>query len=153
MNPNPKVAVQVFRQALTAAGTEIGTAATTFVDTKGYDYGIALLAAQTSTGTWSLLSVSSSDTSNDAAATTHTINLVGGTATSTSAGFVIGSSPTAGQWLTKFGVDFRSGTKRYVKVNAVPNATATADVVWYLYKGEQSPDTATLAGVTAVAAG
>jgi hypothetical protein len=153
MSDNFKIAFQANGQALTAAGTAIGTAATNFVDTKGFRQATFVVSTeQTETGTWSVLNIAHSDTSNDSAAATARVSLVGGTATSTAAGFVIASSPTAGTWSTMIKVDL-NGLKRYVKVNAVPSVAQTASVVCILTEPEIGIDSATEAGVTKLVAG
>ncbi|HUX02001.1 MAG TPA: hypothetical protein VMY35_13580 [Phycisphaerae bacterium] len=146
MNPSMKQVVQVLRTALTAAGTELGSGVTNYIDTLGYDFMSLDCICQTYSGTMSTFQIMEADVTTSATFAAI-VALTGGTATSTSAGFVIASSPTAGQYLSKFNVDLR-GRKRYVKLALIPDVAVTATVVANLFKGEDAPITTTQVGVT-----
>lgn len=151
MNPSPKFTLQMLDLALTAAGTAGGSGATYYIDTLGYDFASFDVITQTTTGTYSELQLMEADATTSASFAAITA-LTGGTETSTSAGFVIGSSPTTSPWATKLNVDLR-GRKRYLKVSAVPSVAGTFTVIANLFKGETNPVTASQTGVAAVANG
>lgn len=77
---------------------------------------------------------------------TAIVEFTGGTATSTSVGFVIATANTSATSITTFNIDLR-GRKRYLFLSVSP-ATTQIDGAWgYLGRGKASPATATAAGI------
>ena len=155
MNRIPAKQVQICNQALTAAGTECGSGVTNYIDTLGFAYAVIDVITQTTTGTMSTLAIYEAD------ATTSTsfaaiVALTGGTVTSTSAGFVIGTSPTAAQtsraYVNSFNVDLR-GRKRYLKAVVIPNSACTLTAIANLFKSQEQPYTAAKAMAATVVSG
>ena len=77
---------------------------------------------------------------------TAIVDFTGGTATSTSVGFVIATGNTSVTTITQFNVDLR-GRKRYIFLTAVPATTQIVGAFGVLSRGSESPATATKAGI------
>lgn len=77
---------------------------------------------------------------------TAIVEFTGGTATSTSVGFVIAAANTSATSITTFNIDLR-GRKRYLFLSVSP-LTTQIDGAWgFLGRGKTAPVTATLAGI------
>lgn len=152
MNPaNSKTFVMLHpTTAITAASVNFGR-----VDTKGFDYltidvvGISASAATQVTA----LGVGEDDTAATAFTDTgvsRIVALTGGTATSSTAGFVLPTPQSAGAYGNRyrFNVDLR-GRKRYIVVDYQPAVTDQACIIAHLYKCEDGPADTTSTIVTA----
>ena len=155
MLPTGKMQCMVLPQTVTNAGTVSG-----YIDTRGFDFAVIDLVAETvdATNLPTVLRLGQSDTTPTAFTDTTVItNFVGGTATSTSVGFVIPTPVTTtsvgvNTYSVQFRVDLRA-RQRFLAVEFSPLYTHTAVVIASLFRGDESPDTATKAGVLAVVAG
>lgn len=133
MIPSPK-AVCAFSASTTNAATASGN-----IDTKGYAFAVIDVietASNAATNNCSVLKVGESD---DTVVTNfaNVSGLVGDT------DFTIPASVTSGvQVVAQMRVDLR-GRKRYLKVSASPVTTQVLTCVAHLYRGEESPTSAT----------
>ncbi len=150
--------------------TAAGTAYLASWDTKGYDYANIYLqgynASAASSGFVSSVILRESDSLTSPSSMTAIVAFTGGTATSTSVGFVIGgdTSNTGQTGTIEMQVDLRN-RKRYLGLYVVGDQGATNYVggVAVFGKPEQSKDTAalktitnnqnTMAGITTVVTG
>lgn len=92
-----------------------------------------------------VLKITESDTTNLTDATAI-VAFTGGTATSTSVGFVIATGNTSATTITSFNIDLR-GRKRYLFLSVSPAVTQINGAWGVLGRGSQAPATATLAGI------
>ena len=126
-----------------------GTAGVMSFDTKGYDraniYIMGYNLSAASTGVVSIIELSESDTVTSATSQTAILAFTGGSATSTSVGFVIGGDTTnTGQTgCIELQVNLKK-RKRYVglQVTADAGSTNKLSAIALLSKAEQSNDTA-----------
>lgn len=124
----------------TAAATATGV-----VDTIGFDF-LCLALKQATADVVSnkptVLKLTESDTSNITDGTAI-VEFTGGTATSTSVGFVIAAANTSATSITQFNVDLKK-RKRYIFLSVSP-ATTQIDGAWgFLGRGEVSPGSASV---------
>mgnify|MGYP003394132756 FL=1 len=145
MNPQSKAVLALATTSVTNAGTATGS-----VDTLGYDFLALDLLQTTSNAVSNNLSVcklSESDTT-DATNYSDVPAFVGdGTG-----GFTIPNADTSNSQLYKFNMDLR-GRKRYIKLSASPLTTQSLTAIANLHKAEQSPVSATDAGVSVLVEG
>ena len=146
MFPQLKQGVATLATSITAAGTFTSTA----IDTLGYDWATidvtaSTQSASTAAGGPSILKIQESD-STSATTFVDIVGFRGGSATATNVDFVVAIGSTALNNAYKFNVDCR-GRKRYLSAVASPTTTQTFTVMVNLGRGEQSPSTATKAGV------
>jgi len=135
---NVKVLVPIRQASLTSGAT--GTSDT--IDTRGYRHAKLILYASTSdvvSNTYSTLHVRESDAtvvSNFATAAA----LVGGTATSSTVGFVIPNAETAtsSSAFMVLNINLRR-RKRYLQLRLTPQTTVSSTLVCILSRPEQSP--------------
>lgn len=154
MLPASKLAAMIVPQTVTNAGTLTG-----LLDTKGFDFvSIDLLSeSQAATNVPTVMRIGESDTAPTAFADCTVItNFVGGTATSTSVGFVIPTPVTltsagVNTYSVKFNIDLR-GRKRYLAIEFSPITTHTLSVNANLHRGDEMPDSAADANVQALVA-
>jgi hypothetical protein len=132
--------------ALLPVANDKTNAITMSFDRSGFDYAEILLMVgshATTTTVIETLKITESDTATAATSMTDIVPLTGGTATSTSAGFVIPVVTTAGKGgVVPFFVDLRK-RKKYVGV--VINGTAATAIfsgIAKLTRGTESADTA-----------
>lgn len=92
-----------------------------------------------------VLKITESDTSNITDGTAI-VEFTGGTATSTSVGFVIANANTSNVTLTAFNIDLK-GRKRYLHLTVSPATTQVVGAWGVLGHGKVAPATATLAGI------
>ena len=152
MVPASKLATMVVPQTVTNAGTLTG-----YVDTKGYDFATINLVSETvaATDIPTVMRLGQSDTTPTAFTDTTVItSFVGGTATSTTVGFVIPTpvittSVGANTYNTQFRVDLK-GKKRYLAIEFSPITTHTLSIDCILERGEESPEGTSLANVLAL---
>lgn len=120
----------------TAAATASGTC-----DTLGYKsihIGMFHSTSDSTSNKWTVCRFSECDTSNGTFVTNAA--WTGGTATSTTVGFVIPAAVTATKQIFAFHLDLR-GRKRYLKFEASPATTEIIGVFGWLDRGEQAPST------------
>jgi hypothetical protein len=114
------------------------------VDTLGYNYLVLNVHVDTIAATSSKpneLKISEADVTN-VSSTSAIVALTGGTATSTSVGFVIPAGDTSNSDVFSFKLDLR-GRKRYIFAHYSPLDAATiCSASAVLFSGEQTPDTA-----------
>lgn len=115
-------------------------------DTSGYDFANIKVIKGTHTTTsacFSTLKITESDTVTNAASQTAIVALTGGTATSTSVGFVVPSATqmAAGGVAVEFQVDLRN-RKKYLGLSITPGQSMIVCAVADLTK-DQSADTTT----------
>lgn len=114
-------------------------------DTSGYDFANVKVLCSTNATTsavFSTLKWSESDTVTSPSSQTDIVALTGGTATSTSVGFVLPTSGiTGGGVAVEFQIDLRK-RKKYLGVQATPGQALTVGIVADLDK-DQSADTTT----------
>ncbi len=149
MLPISKLHQMVVPTTVAAASTTTG-----FVDTIGYDYAVVTLVGNTQvvSDIPTTLRLGQSDTAPTAFTDTTVItNFVGGTATSTSVGFVIPTPVTTtssgvNDYSVKFNVDLK-GRQRYLAVQYSPLSTDTFGIDCRLHRADVSPIGTTLANV------
>lgn len=122
------------------------TATTTMTfDTIGYDYAIVNVLSGTQATTDPALTTVKfleNDTNTNASNMVAIVPLTGGTATSTSAGFVIPAVTVTGVGAgIQFQIDLRK-RKRYMQLNITPGTTVVLGAVVQLCRAEQAPLTA-----------
>jgi hypothetical protein len=142
MVPVSKVAIQIHAPAVQAATTTVGSGATNFIDTLGYDYAIVdchLSTTDNATNNPSALNLMEADVTNSSSFATIS-GYVGDT------DFTIATMSTSVTSIYRFGVDCRS-RKRYLKLTCIPLTTQDITVIANLFRAEQMPKTAALAGV------
>lgn len=117
-----------------------GATATGMIDRKGYNFCSITLREATAdvvSNKPTVLKISESDIT-DATGFSDILKFTGGTATSTSVGFVIAAANTSVTTLTQFDIDCR-GRKRYLKLTVSP-LTTQIDGAWgVLSRPEQMP--------------
>lgn len=126
-----------------------GATGTANVDTLGFDYVSIKLIATTADVVSNKPTVLKIAESDDTVVTNfaNVTTFVGGTATSTSVGFVIPSADTSNPNVYRFNVDCRY-RKRYLKISVSPQTTQTYSLVADLGEGSEWPDVnTTKAGV------
>ena len=141
MVPHSKLATMIVPQTVTSGGTISG-----YVDTKGFDFACISLVTETvaATDIPTVLRLSEDDTAHSAfTAGTVITNFVGGTATSTSVGFVIPTPVTTtsvgvNTYCVQMNVDLR-GRKRYLALEFSPITTHTISVDCNLFRGDELP--------------
>lgn len=144
MVPTTKIHTMIVPQTVTNAGTLEG-----WVDTKGFDFATINLISETvdATDIPTVMRLGQADSTPTAFTDTTAItNFVGGTATSTSVGFVIPTPVTTTDsgvnvYSTQFRVDLR-GRQRYLAIQFSPITTHTLSVNCNLSRGEISPEAA-----------
>jgi hypothetical protein len=102
-------------------------------------------SASTQAGSPSVLKLQECDTT-VASNFVDIVGFRGGSAAATNVDFVVGIGVTSGINSYKFNVDTR-GRKRYINVVASPTTTQSFSIAANLGRAEQSPSTATKAGV------
>jgi hypothetical protein len=115
------------------------------VDTLGYNYLVALVHVDTAATTSDIpteLKLSEADVTT-VSSTSAIVALTGGTATSTSVGFVIPAADTSNSDVFALKLDLR-GRKRYIFASYSPGVAAAtlSSACAVLFRGEQTPDTA-----------
>ncbi len=133
----------------TAAATATGMI-DTYDSTVGVKYNFCQLTLKEATADVvsnkpTVLKITEGDTTvlSDAAAI---VEFTGGTATSTSVGFVIATANTSATTLTTFNIDLR-GRKRYLFLSVSPATTQINGAWGVLGRGQEAPSTATKAGI------
>jgi len=127
---------------ISQASTTNGATATGYVDTLGYDY----LTVDVITSTSNAASNNPSVLKLGEGDTTASFSDVSGTVGDTD--WTIPDSVTSGNWGVRFNVDLR-GRKRYVNVSLSPTTTQVVTALGTLHRGDESPSSATEAGVKA----
>jgi hypothetical protein len=140
----------------TASATNAGTATVSNIDTLGYDFVVidvaaSTQAASTQAGSPSVLKIQESDTT-VVTSYADVVGFRGGSAAATNVDFVVGIGKTAGSNAYKFNIDARA-RKRYLQVVVSPTTTQTFAVSATGFRGEQSPVTASKAGVLSLIEG
>lgn len=123
-----------------------GATATGYVDTLGYDTCQLIWHISTGADTSDMPEVCKVAEGDTTSAYTDIPAFTGGTATSTSVGFVIPPSHATVEQLYSMNIDLR-GRKRYLKCTLTPETTNINYVVAVLGRGDVMPDTTTEAGV------
>jgi hypothetical protein len=145
MKPNTKAVLVLATTSLTNGATGTGS-----VDTLGYDF-LSLDVLQTTSNVvsnkLSVCKLSESDTT-DATNYSDVAAFVGGG----TGGFTIPSADTSNSQLYKMNMDLRA-RKRYIKLSASPVTTQSITAIANLSLAEQSPVSATNAGVAALVVG
>jgi len=126
------------------------------IDTLGVDYVTIDIAATTQSastqaGSPTTLKIQECDTT-VVTSFADVVGFRGGSATATNVDFVVGIGKTTGVNAYKFNVDCRS-RKRYLNVVVTPTTTQTYYVSANGFRSEQSPVTATKAGVLSLIEG
>jgi len=153
MFPQLKGAVAVNATSATAAGT----VTTSVIDTLGYDWATIDIWATTQVGTSqthspSVLKLQEADNTS-ATSFVDVVGFRGGSATATNIDFLVGSVAAATNVPAyKFNVDCRN-RKRYLSVAITPATSQTFYGYVNLGRGEQSPSTASKAGVLSLIEG
>lgn len=144
---NTKGAVMVIPQSLTTNDT-----ATATVDTLGFDYCDIELTIDTVASTSNLVSVFSVTEGDVTNATEAIVAFTGGTATSTSVGFVIHNAASVCETVATLGrlfIDLKK-RKRYLKVSITPDeAPQIMGVNAHLSRADVAPSTYLAAGAKA----
>jgi len=126
-----------------------------------FDYANILFhigAAATTSAVMTTLNLKESDTVTSPSSMTAIVALTGGTATSSSVGFVIPAAQAAGGNLVEFQLDLRK-RKKYVGLTATPAQTLVLGATALLSRASESQDTTTdmqlsnLANTSAVSVG
>jgi len=117
----------------------VGDTAGGWLDTKGYDFANVLLWHETCATNKEETQILWTEADATDGTTSAIVALTGGTATSTSVGYVIANSPTVGQWKQLYRIDCR-GRKRYLNINITAVTTITPECVAFLGKGEIAGD-------------
>jgi hypothetical protein len=126
-----------------------------------FDYANILFhigAAATTSAVMTTLKLTESDTVTSASSMSAIVALTGGTATSSSVGFVIPTAQVAGGGLVEFQLDLRK-RKKYLGLTATPAQTLVIGATALLSRASESQDTTTdkrisnLANTTAVSVG
>jgi len=138
--------------ALTAAAT--GTSAN--IDRLGYDFvtidiAATTQAASTQAGSPTVLKLQECDTT-VVSSFVDVVGFRGASATATNVDFIVGIGKVTGVNAYKFNVDCRA-RKRYLNVVVTPATTQTFYVTANGTRAEQSPSTATKAGVLSLVEG
>lgn len=138
--------------SVTGAGsaTNAGTYTSANIDTLGVDYvtidvAATTQSASTQAGSPSVLKIQESDTT-VVTSFADVVGFRGGSATATNVDFVVGIGKTTGINAYKLNVDCRA-RKRYLNVVASPTTTQTFQTTANGFRAEQSPVTASKAGV------
>lgn len=126
--------------------------ATGTVDTKGYDYCQLIWHIATGSSTGDPPQTCKVEESDDLTTYTAMVPFTGGTATSTSVGFVIPNSHATVEQLYAMNIDLR-GRKRYFKCSICPNTNQINAVIAVLDRARTMPDTTTEAGCALVVNG
>jgi hypothetical protein len=139
-----------------ASATNAATATSANIDLLGVDFATIDISATTQSastqaGSPSVLKIQESDTT-VASTFVDCVGFRGGSATATNVDFVVGIGRTTGVNAYKFNVDARS-RKRYLNVVISPTTTQTFQVTANGFRAEQSPSTATKAGVLSLIEG
>jgi len=148
MNEAPKVDV-----AITPQSGATNATATGLIDGLGYNHCTITIWADSTDATtkqFTALKITECDTSDGTFA--DIVALTGGTATSTSVGFVIPASDTDSEVITLMSVSL-VGRKRYLKVNLTPASNYLFHAIGHLTKGHEMPVSTTQCGVQAVVRG
>lgn len=135
---------------LVPTSTTNAATATGYMDTKGYDYADVVVVQATSNDTTNNLSVcklAESDTTNATDYSDVTAFVGDGTG-----GFTIPAADTSAHQLYLMRMDLRA-RKRYIKISMSPLTTQILEAIGVLSKGEQSPESATNAGVAVLVEG
>lgn len=147
---NTKTVLVIQPQSVASTATATGN-----IDTLGFRYcavDFCLDSNAATTAPIALKLTESDDTvaTNFAAIATFT----GGTATSTSAGFVIPAAVTAADQKAsvRMHVDLR-GRKRYLKASLTPGTTNTCTIIAHLWRAEEAPNSAAEYGANAFITG
>lgn len=146
MLPQLKPVIAINASSATNAGTVTGSN----IDLIGYDWATidvwaTTQSASTQAGSPSVLKLQECDTT-VATSFVDVVGFRGGSAAATNVDFVVGVGVTTGINGYKFNIDARN-RKRYINVVISPTTSQTFYGVANLGRGEQSPSTATKAGV------
>jgi len=130
-----------------AATTATNATQSMVIDTKGYDQAniyVNIGTHATNGTTLQTLKVTESDTATSISSQSAIVALTGGTATSTSVGFVIPTVATAGPGtIVEFQIDCRK-RKRYLGLQITPGATTVnVGAIARLTRSKSSADSAT----------
>jgi hypothetical protein len=136
-----KLANVIVPEALTSAGTATGT-----VDLKDFDYCQLIWHIATATAVEVVPLTCKVEESDDLTNYSAIVPLTGGSATSTSVGFVIPPGHVTVEQLYAMNIDCR-GRKRYLKTSLCPGTNQIEYVVAVLDRAKVMPDTTTEAGV------
>lgn len=144
MVPESKEVIQILTTALTNGGTECGSGDTSYMDTLAYDYAlidVTMSPPNNATNNPSEFNLLEADVT-----TSSSFATVSGFRGDTD--WTIATMSTSLPSTFRFGVDLR-GRKRYLKVSVIPITSHVAGCLIRanLFKPEQSPVTATKAGV------
>jgi len=143
MVPASKKVIQIHAADVQIGTTSVGSGATNYIDTKGYDYAFVDVAMSTSdaaTNNPSELNLYEADVT-----TSSSFATVSGCVGDTD--FDIGTADTSNWHVYRFAVDTR-GRKRYLKATCLPLTTQDILVTADLFRAEEAPITATKAGVS-----
>jgi len=139
MNPVRKTVLAINQLSVTNAGTASGN-----IDTLGYDFveiDVIATSSNAATNNPSVLKLSESDDT----VVTNFAN-VSGAVGDTDFTIPDAYTSTASDFKVKFSVDCRP-RKRYLKVSISPVTTQSFTAIANLHRGDESPDSATDAGV------
>jgi hypothetical protein len=132
-----------------STGDTISTPVAGQLDTKGFKRARIFIISTTQATNKPAATLKLSESDDTTTTVTDIVAFTGGTATSTSAGFVIpapSSATTVSPYLL-MDVELR-GRKRYLSLTIAPASTQTFTVVGMLSRGEQWADTAGEAGLS-----
>jgi len=150
MQPQMKNSILIDPQSVTAAATATGR-----IDCAGYGFlslDVVLGSINSSTSNQpTVLKLGEADVTNTSSMT-DIVAFTGGTAVSTSVGFVIPVGVTAASNVVKFNIDLRS-RKRYLLLSVSPATTCVLCGSGNLFKAGVSPEDTTLANVAALVEG
>ncbi len=149
MKPASKAVIVLTPKSYSAAGTALSDP----IDTSGFDYltlDVALGTADTTGHQPTVLKLSESD--DTTTTVTDIVAFTGGTATSTSVGYVIPASDTANAAVIRFNVNLKS-RKRYLRLAMTAATVQLISVTGCLMQPEQSPVSAAAQGASVVVNG
>ena len=142
MQPASKLVIQVSGGTVTVgSGTQLGSGATNYMDTLGFDFAcVQADVTTTAANTYDSLAIMHCDTTLSASFVTAA-GYVGGTDFDIAAG-------SATRTLDMINVDLK-GMKRFIKLVQIPSVDSATSTVWAnLFKGDEMPGTPAEAGVT-----
>jgi hypothetical protein len=149
MRPSPKALVVLTPKSYTAAGTALSAA----LDVSGHDYlslDVCLGTADTTSHQPTVLKLSESD--DTTTTVTDIVAFTGGTATSTTVGYVIPAGDTSNATIIKMNVDLKK-RKRYLRLALTAATVQLISVTANLFMSEQTPTDATGTGTSVLVTG
>ena len=118
-----------------AVSVATGATATAHLDTLGFDYAQIYVVGDTASSAISVLKLSEGDTTS---AFTDIVAFTGGTAVSTSVGFVIPSADTSTPPDVRMDIDLRQ-RKRYLKIWITPGVAGLMEATSHLSRAGVTP--------------